>query len=303
MAARRKAVKVRSTGPGLRERLTGMGQVMWRPAVLWVLPTLALIGICVAGLAWARNEVATSPKYRVVAPKLDLSGLAEDWWEPAFTAEINRRAAFANGASILDDALPEKVAAAYRTCAWVKKVHWVEKRYPHQLRARIDLRMPAAAVKFTSSLGTRYYLVGDDGVRLPKSYATWSGVRPKVPVIEGVNAVPPAAGQVWRETSVVDAIRVITKLESNATVASTFTFASVDVSNYQGRRDRNRSEFTVITANKCKIEWGRAPGSDKPGELSVDEKIAKLERFLKDTDSSTDNQTLALRFPGRMRPE
>jgi hypothetical protein len=299
MASRRKAVKVRSAGPGRRARLAALGRAIWPPILKWVLPSLALVAVCVAGLLWSRNAVATSTRHRVIAPEHDLAQMGVNDWGADIAKEIDRCVAFADGRSILDETLPQEVANAYHRSPWVKQVHSVQKRYPNQLHARLDLRRPAAAVTFRSSLGTRYYLVGDDGVCLPRSYTTWPArLSKRIPVVRGVRGAPPPAGQRWNDPAVLSALRVVAVLKSSPVITRRFHFVEVDVRNFGGRRDPKLSEINVITQNNCVIEWGRAPGSDAPGELPVPEKIAKLERFLKDPENPTENRTLNLRFAG-----
>ena len=59
----------------------------------------------------------------------------------------------------------------------------------------------------------------------------------------------------------------------------------------------SRSPFRVLAENNCEIHWGRAPDTEKPGELPVAEKIQKLERFILQ-GHPTSNRVLSIRFPG-----
>jgi len=297
MRQRRRAVKLKSSGPGVVGRLARAASAAWRPFLVWVVPSVSLVAICVGGLHFCRRHVMTSPEYRVAAPKVSRPNAP--WWEKAFGEEIDKSCAFAGGASILDDELLEKIAAGYARCPWVKEVTSLDKQFPNRVAAEISVRWPAAAVEVMTSRGRRYVLVGDDGVRLPKTYATWPQRGLDVPFIVGVRAAAPDAGEAWRDRSVTDAIAIVRLLRQSEVVRGAINITAVDVSNSGGRISNARSEFLVLAENNCVIEWGRAPGTSQPGELPGEEKIRKFESFLAESNQ-TSNRTLDLRFAGRV---
>jgi len=295
-------VRLKSTGPGLRGRAAGVFAVVWRPLLLWVIPAAALIGLCAGGLYLCRVHVETSPAYRVVAPKLPSPDRwpRPVWWEKKFEQDINATAAFADGASVLDDELLRKVAAAYGRCPWVRRVKSVQKRFPNRIEVAFDLRRPGAVVAVpTHRTHLGYILVGADGVRLPRIYDSWPPADWRVPIISGVRVVPPQPGEPWGGGSVAAALEVVRLLQTSDTIHRGINVTAVSVSNYGGREDRARSEIVVFAEGNCVIEWGRAPSSDSPGELPVEEKIAKFERFLSE-GNPTKNRKLSLRFAGRV---
>ena len=299
MGSRRSAVRARSSGPGVGRRAAGVFAVAWRPFLVWVLPSVTLVALCAGGLYLCRAHVMTSPKYAVVAPRLALAEPLPRWWEKEFEDQINQSCAFASGASTLDGELLGKIAAAYRQCPWVKDVRWVRKRFPNRIEANIDIRGPKAAVALRTGRGIQYYLVGEDAVRLPKAYETWPRRGLNVPFIAGTRVAPPEPGEPWPEASVAAAIGIVELLKENDVIRRSINITAVNVSNYGGRENGTKSEFLVFAENNCVIEWGRAPSTARPGELPVKEKIAKLERFLKE-GNPTNNRTLDLRFAGRV---
>ncbi len=299
MRFKRQAVKARSSGSGLGGRLVWLLRIAWRPCLVWVLPWIVLVVVCGAGLSFCKSTVEELPEYRAVA-KLSLSGQTRPpWWEKAFEDQINQTCAFANGASMLDDSLLPRMAAAYGRCPWVKRVRWVRKEFPGTISTQIDVRGPAAAVAVRTARGMAYYLVGDDGVALPRAYTQWPQPGLTVPVITGVCDPAPAPGKSWPGRSVMDAMQIVRLLRSNEVVRKAVNITEVDVSNCGGRISRTQSEFVLKAENNCVVEWGRAPDSVNPGELHVHEKIAKFARFLAD-GNPTGNRTLDLRFAGRV---
>lgn len=298
MSNRRRAVRVKSTGPGLGARAVGLLALAWTPFLVWVLPAAVLAGLCLGGLYLCRAHVASSEQYQITAPVIHIPNKPL-WWEQEFQDQIDRACAFANGASTFDDELLEKVAAAYLQCPWVNRVYWVKKHFPNQIRASIDIRWPAAAVAFGPANSRRYYLVGRDGIRLPKAYATWPQAGLNVPFIVGTRSAPPLPGEPWGEGAVTAAIEIVERLKASGVIRKSINITAVSVGNYLGRLSRDKSEFVVYAENNCVIEWGRAPSTNRPGELPVKEKIAKLERFLSE-QNPTNNRTLDVRFKGRV---
>lgn len=298
MGYRRQAVKVKTSGFGSGNRLLRLFAAARRPFLLWVMPPAVLIGLCFGGLHFSRSYVRSSARYRVTAPVLPLPDPLPSWWEQAFTDEINRSCAFADGMSIVDESLLEQIAGAYLRCPWVRRVRWVERRFPNRVCAAIDLRMPAAAVVQRTRRGITYHLVGADGVRLPKVYHNRLPRGLGVPVIAGVKAGFPTAGERWRQKSVSDALEIVRLLRSNETIRKSLPVATVDVRNYGGRDQPTESEFVVRTRNNCVIHWGRAPDTERPGELPAADKLRKLERFIT-RGHPTSGRTLSVRFPGR----
>jgi len=255
--------------------------------------------VCVGGIHLCRSYVERSAKYRVCAPKLALPQPTPRWWRSEFNDQINQACSFANGVSIFDDSLLGEIAKGYGRCPWVKRVQWVRKQFPNRVEANIVIRWPRAAVAVNTGRGIVYYLVGGDGVRLPKEYRTWPQPGLNVPFITGVRVGPPRRGEPWAQDAVKEAIAIVETLRASDIINRGVNITAVDVSNYGGRINGARSEFLVLAENNCVIEWGRALSTDRPGELSVREKIAKFERFLAERNP-TSNRTLDLRFAGRV---
>jgi len=302
MSNRRRGGRIKSTGPGFGRRAAGVFTLAGRPFLVWVLPAVVLVALCAGGLYLCRSHVVASGAYTVMAPKIHLpkdQKATPLWWEKEFEDQINRTCAFADGASALDGDLLTKIAAAYQQSPWVKRVLWVRKRFPNRIEASIDIRWPRAAVAFRTPRGPRYYLVGEDGIRLPKIYDAWPQKDLNVPFITGSRVQPPTPGEPWGEGSVAAAIEIVELLKASDIIRRGVNITAVGVGNYLGRESRTKSEFVVFAERNCVIEWGRAPSTDRPGELPVKEKIAKLERFLSE-QNPTSNRTLDLRFKGRV---
>ncbi len=294
--ARRQAVRVRTSRRGFARRLAEVLSVTWRPFVFWVLPAVVLIAACAIGLRASQSCVRHSPEYRITAPRIMAPSPTPPWWNKGVEDQINDSAAFAAGESILDDTILSRIADGYRKCPWVKTVRSVKKHFPNRIDVDLTLRTPAAAVACNTRQGILYCLVGDDGVRLPRVYAQWPMPGLRIPLITGARGAPGRPGEPWREASVAEAIQIVQFIRSSAAVSKAVSIKEVNVSNYHGRDDPAKSEFVLVAENNFVIWWGRAPGTDRPGELKVQDKLANFEQFLT-ADSPTSGKELDLRFP------
>ena len=300
---RRRAV--RPKGTGFRVWMRMAGSLLWRPAVFWMLPTAVLIFVCLTGLKFCRDQMSVSDRFQLVPPVVtyaDLVGKGGDktpppWWDAEFENQINRAGAGAvgRGTSIRDDRVLDKLARAYASCPWVQEVRSLRKEYPNRIRPELTLRTPAAAVAIATS-PVSYRLVGADGVPLPKIYAGWPQPGLNLPVIAGLGDAPAGNHETWQRAC-VEAIEIARLLQSSELICSKMNIAVVDASNFGERRDRNKSEFLVMTDNNCVIEWGRAVHTNNVGELPAAEKIAALEQYIR-SGKELSGATLILRFNG-----
>jgi hypothetical protein len=301
MASRRKAAAARSPRTGLFTRLVALVRAAARPVAVYVLPVVALVAVCVIGLRWADAHVAQAARYRVEAPRLATDRPKPSWWQPEFEQQINRSVAFADGRSILDPQLAGQVAAGYLSCPWVHSVARVTKRYPDRLVAELALRQPGfggqggAVVEIYTRDGPRYLLVAEDGVRLPATFARWPQPGLDVPFVRGVRTAPPQPGEIWRERTVTAAMQIVEHLDASDVISQAIRVTGVDVNNYRGRIDPQRSGFLVLAEHNCVIAWGRAPNTDRPGELPVVRKIRSLERYIQQ-GKPVRNHKLIVRF-------
>jgi hypothetical protein len=296
MASKRKAAAVRSPGIGPFTSIARVVQHTARPVCLYVLPSLALVAICVLGLRWANAHVSQAPRFRARALRPPIGHSRPAWWQPSFEKQIVESVAFAEGRSLLDPTLAVQVAAGYARCPWVQSVRRVEKAYPDRIEASLVWRRPGSVVEVVRGRRRRYLLVGEDGVRLPAVFASWPVPELAVPFIRGVPSRKlPLPGEPWAERSVVAAMQITSHLAASDVISQAIRVTGVDVSNYRGRVDPRESEFLVLAEHNCVIEWGREPNTDRPGELPVLRKIRWLERYIQQ-GGPVRNHRLRVRF-------
>jgi hypothetical protein len=233
------------------------------------------------GLAVLRDQVRASPMYQMSSDSLRLVK-GPDWMTPAIRAEVSEGLLtpdFPQQFSLLDRDIGRRIAAAYEKCVWVERVERVVKHDPRAdpqappLEVFLKFRRPIAMVKHHDA----YCLVDDRGIRLPGVYGEPRLGATQFLEISGVASYPPAPGQKWEDPALLSGIRVADAVEPKREV---FRLAIVDVSNYEGRRNKADTEIALLTATrKTCIKWGKAPGPEAMmlDEKTPDEKVAYLD--------------------------
>ena len=246
---------------------------------LLVLLAVAGAGAGVAvGFAHLARALRDAPEYQMSRESLRLvEGPA--WMTPAIRAELDVTAALPPKFSVLDPALPQRVARAYQSCLWVERVESVRVRDVRvaggpPLEVRLKFRRPVAFVE----VGVRdgYCLVDARGVRLPGTYREPRLGDVRFLLITGCTQAPPAPGQVWSAAALEAAVRVAEAVEPKR---EKFGLATLDVSNFGGRRDPRDPEIALWTVNRTEIKWGRAPTpeAERLQEKSLAEKVGYLD--------------------------
>ena len=254
-----------------------------RAALKALLVVLALAGAGVGvvfGLARLGQALRDAPEYRISRESLRLvSGPA--WMTPAIRAELDVTSSLPTRFSVLDPTIPERVARAYEACLWVERVESVRVRDVRVagpgapgLEVRLTFRRPMAFVEVGGRDG--YCLVDVRGVRLPGTYREPRLGAVRLLVITGCAEPPPAPGRVWSAPALEAAVRVAEAVEPRR---EKFGLASVDVSNFGGRRDPRQTEVTLWTVNQTEIKWGRAPTpeAERLQEKTLTEKVGYLD--------------------------
>lgn len=182
--------------------------------------------------------------------------------------------------SIFNKDLITKLSQHYQTSPWVSKVELIERRLPHDLKIRLELRKPFLAVIMPNQKGGHhYYLVDKEIIRLPGVYEELPKMSVPLPVVVGVKELPPPAGQKWLDKGLHNAITITKALEEENLVTA-ISLARIDVTNLDERINPRESEIVLWTRSNIPIQWGRGPHTEKFGELSLEEKIKNLKLVL-----------------------
>lgn len=222
--------------------------------------------------AGARNE------YQLAAAEIEIT--APPRHVPVDLVEqVVKNAKLRETLSLLDDDLAERVAKAFRGHPWVAEVVQVRKSFPARIEVELKFREPVAMVAVTDGL----YPIDANAILLPPIDFSVADAR-RYPVIRGVQSLPHGAeGRPWNDPAVTGAAQLAEmlrphwkKLSLAAIRLPRRTTAEVDPKNLT---------FELETRGGSRILWGRAPGTDHPGELKTKQKIGRLEKYLADFGS------------------
>jgi hypothetical protein len=279
--ARRNSKK---SGPGERRSAGGpFWHVLLRPQVrrpvLWGLAIGVVVGTAALGVCMAFDRMDT----RVHAlPKYDRSLTLRweelpDWLQLAdnrhILEELTDRVDLRDSDRLLDRRLAERIgkALADPSAGWVKSVDRITVQPNSSVSIKCHFRRPAAWVRH----GRYYYLVDEESVRLPGRYEAAAAAGSVLLTIDGVGLSPPEVGQVWRGGDLASGLKLSAVLVNRA---FRHQIAAIDVSNHDGRHDRNKPHLELTTDREgSRIWWGRPPDEEFGTEIRANQKITLLE--------------------------
>ena len=169
----------------------------------------------------------------------------------------------------LDKKLPEVLAGELGFNPWVSKVHWVRRSFGGKFVIDADFRQPTAMVKLDEGC----YLIDDAGYLLPGKYKYDALLECGLMEIHGVKSRLPDQGQRWSGKDLQAGLALVKLLK---TVEFRQQVKAVNVSNYEGRCDRNSSWMTLETDRHTTIRWGRPVGEEGGLENTANDKVALL---------------------------
>ncbi len=166
-----------------------------------------------------------------------------------------------------DPQLCELVVAELNRVAWVRKVESVRRIPPGRIEVRCEYRTPAAMVQDRGE----FVLIDSERVRLPGRYPFSTAY----PLIQGVAATPPEAGQQWDVPDLAAGLAIHERLGPEPFVDQV---TAVRVHNYRGRENPHLGHIVLATDRAGgRIIWGSAPGEEIE-ENSTDQKLVILRR-------------------------
>lgn len=204
-------------------------------------------------------------------PEIPSSG-GKTWLPDRDQAELIRAAERAGGK---DDPLSvdplREISAELAATGWFASEPRVRRVSPGRVLVSPEWRQPAAEVRWQG----RDYLISTRGEPMPPVYRPGGGNRP---VILGCREGPGrGAGRLgpWPGRDVHAGLLLLKTLWRNGLIEP---IAGVDVSAYN-----DGGPLEIVTAHSTRIVWGSAPDEWKPGEPSVEERIARLKGLIETT--------------------
>jgi hypothetical protein len=193
-------------------------------------------------------------------PRVELKHVPA-WMNADLQARIRQLATPVAPRSALDHDLLVDITHILQSEPWVKQVHQVrrlsQKSPGDTIEVHCDYRAPVALVEEEGY----FWMVDIDGVKLPERYArgelasvAMDARMPRLRVITGVAADAPQAGEPWTGDDLRAGIELVRLLHDRPYAADV---ATIDVSNFAGRRNPQSAQIVLHTLSETEIRWGR----------------------------------------------
>ncbi|MEX0936662.1 MAG: hypothetical protein WDZ59_02300 [Pirellulales bacterium] len=238
---------------------------------------LLIVIATVAGgwyVAWQRVEdrVLDDPRYLVQIEDIHITK-PEPWIRADVRGEVIRNASLDGAMSILDPQLSERIAEAFEFHPWVESVASVTKAYGPRIDVGLVYRRPVAMVEVVGRQDLDLVPVDLHAVRLPGDDFSPIEKR-RYPRLSGISTEP-LVGQRWNDPRVHGGVWV-----AQAVIQD---WEPLRLSEIIAEADPDRQPgiclYWLVTRGGRRIAWGHAPGQGDPGELSPEEKVARLNQF------------------------
>lgn len=249
-------------------------RLLFRPRVLLILA----VGISGwFGFQKLKNQLpdlSQQEQYQVETRQLSLIPAPPHYVPIDLVDQVIKRNQLPEKVSLLDRDLVIRIAEAFQKHPWVQKV--VSVRKTSTVEVELQFRKPAAMVEFKQ----RLLPVDNAGILLPPEDFSVSDAR-RYPVITGVESVPAGPpGNAWGDVTVTGAAQLAEALGPH--------WKELEIVSIEAPPRMSEASslddliYRLITAGGSEIVWGRSPKSQRRGELRVDQKIGKLEKYYRD---------------------
>jgi hypothetical protein len=236
-----------------------------------VVTALAVVG----WIAWSKfgGTVESSPHYQLSLESIVVTG-KPDWIKADIRVEALRNAGIDLPATVLDDRLSERVAQAFAFHPWVARVKQVRKTAEPSIEVDLEYRRPVCMVELPEGLGL--YAVDAEATLLPSGDFLEPARTASYPRLGGVTSVTVGrAGSRWNDQRVIGGAKIAAVLEN-----SWQSLQLVRILPSEGPPAAGGAPFELLTRGKTKIIWGSPPGNEGSGEMTADQKIAALGRYV-----------------------
>ena len=244
-----------------------------RGLVLTAIVVVAAIGSALYGWQRFGGLIDQSSDY-VLTPERITMTPQPAWIHADVKADVVRSANLAR-LPLRDPRLVEQLAAAFTLHPWVAKVVRVQKQFPAAAHVELQYRRPVAVVRVEPKGESRLLFVDASGVLLPsEDFAPEQGkdfLR-----IEAAGEVPTSGyGLPWQSERIAGAARVAAALADRWQSLGLYRIVAVQSPDGQ-------LLYELRTPKDVRVVWGAAVGREMPAEPSAEQKIAALERHVRD---------------------
>jgi hypothetical protein len=238
--------------------------------------SIALAVVAAGAILYYAEKYVKSTKPAETGPVVLVD--APEWVGQQLKAKI---LAYAGGSTFrLDEAAAQLVGDNLASAAWLKDVKALTTDKAIQVHA--IFRKPVALVN--SGLSPFYV----DAEQVVLDYVPMPHLL--IVEIKGLSLVSqvPRFGQVWHQDDLAQAIMLIDRINRRDKTNTPqkpllYEIAAIDVSNYNGRKDKRQPHIILYTRDNTAIIWGAELGTwQKYLESTDEEKLAKLYGYYKE---------------------
>jgi hypothetical protein len=244
---------------------------------------VVLMGVIATAVWAARKHVDRDITFPRQPPQVVIKDRPV-WMSDVLAEQIVRLAKPAGARSVYDHQLLREVSLALESNPWVKQVNAVRRLYAERPGDTIEIdaefRAPLAMVKW----GDYYWLIDGDAYKLPEQFrqeqvlkiVRGTDGRTNIRVIEGVLRPPPQVAEKWLGADLAAGLEMVKLLYGKRYADE---IISVDVSNFDGRRDAREAHIVLGTHRGTQIRWGRVPSAkDAFVEVPAAKKLEYLQQ-------------------------
>lgn len=257
----------------LRSPVHPLADRFFRPARLAKFAFLIGLAVFLPYMIQRLPNLANRPEYRLDSRKIQVIPEPDRPVPPDLLEQICRQNHLPRELSLLDPKLCSNLAAAFSRHPWVSRVVAVRQSYPNGIVVEVAYRRPVAMVHVK---GGRIP-IDEFGTLLPSEDFAISDVS-RYPLIRAAgNGGFAREGGRFTEPGLIGAARIADVL------ASKWSLLKLDCIELPRDRDTAKAaDLQIRLQAKCgsTIIWGRAPGTNHPGELTPAQKVARLEKYV-----------------------
>ena len=223
--------------------------------------------------ASARSELR-GPEYRLKTSAIQLLPVPEPPVPVGLVDQVRRQHKLPAELSLLDPKLCQTLSEAFSDHPWIARVISVQKTHPAAVIVRVEFRRPVAMIQVR---GGRVP-IDSTGTVLPSEDFGVADVAeyPTIRLI-GSSSLTQQGGR-FKEPGLPGAVQIAELLRSKW---NSLGLEAIELPRKSDSADESGDiQFRIMTKVGSTILWGRAPGTDHPGELTAAQKIARLEKYL-----------------------
>lgn len=246
---------------------------VFRPVRLAKFACLIGLAVFLPYLVQQLPHLASQPEYKLRTSMIRVIPAAEHPVPEDLVEQVRRLNELPRELSLLDPKLCPNLATAFARHPWIARVVSVKQSFPADVTVEVEYRKPVAMAQVK---GGRIPIDGD-GVVLPSEDFSAADV-PRYPTIR-----LQGAGNMSRTDNRITEPGLVGAAKGAQLLAPKWNELELEAIELPRDRDPNIRPDDIVLQIQSKsgstIIWGRAPGTNHPGELTASQKLARLEKY------------------------